>query len=1042
MKTLAQLNQYAASSVTFTDESLGVGQVLANRYQINGLLDTANPVMENIERMCSAAGSWLSYDIHAGKWGVVINQTGTSIASFSDNNILGNISISGTGLTDFYNSVKVEFPHRELRDSADYVRIEIPSGDRNANEPDNTLNISYDVINDPVQANLLGFIELKQSRVDLVIDFQTDYSYINVKAGDIIDVTNVTLGFASKLFRVVTVKEAQDDSGLILSITAIEYDADVYSTADLYRYTRSDENGIITIGSIGIPGTPQVTKYEVDARPRVIIESTAPTGVVEGLEYWLSNDFNEADDANRSYTLIATKRPTGGGIYSSGSTVSLDYDQLNTSNFYVKTRGFNATTVGPFSTPSGLVEFTATQVTNAVGPDTKAIDSLGGILTALAVIDLLKGVDDVYKKVSGNGGMFDKIWELYGDITGTNPVANIPKVNSVNPSSGPIEGGTNVTILGSNLTNATSVTFDGTAVTNLVVVNSGTITATTPANAVGPASVIVTTPVGSNGSNSLYTYTTTPAILPIITGASPSVGPRAGGTPVTLTGSHLSTATSVTFDGIAATALVVVNDTTITVVTPPGEAGPANIGITTPLGSNIVANLFSYVAPVCSIAITAKYPPDRATYQDPTTGATSDTAPITGSYFIKYGNQTFYKELSKGSGNVSLYKSDGTLVEVIQASNVIIHNNVVEIPFSNREAGTDYYILMDEGVVNYCGCVNPPIVDPTTWNFNTPFFSATPFNIPGDAITPLPESPPTIVNRSPTGSNACINHDIIFEYNKPIIKGSGNAYLKNYATDAVVGTIAASATTVTGSTLNMGPIQNLGGTYSTQYYIEMDAGFVKSYNVVDCLTTTTNNAAIVKSSNINFTTTNELQVIGFSVASYPLSDTSNTKVNPNTNIGIVFNKPVYFGNTGLVKIYANGATHQEIDVNTSFNVNKTSELIWIAPLNTTTTVANTVWINPTRDLPTGATCYVLINANSITDSCNQTWGGITSPSTVSFTVDTGPTSTVSSFGNSSTALELNFDRDVVPGTGMVKIYDANNNLIAEVASDDPAVTIS
>ena len=107
MKSLTELNTYSALSVAYDDDGSGA-QTLADRYQINGLIDTAQPVMKNIEKIASATASWLSYDIHEGKWGVVINSSGTSIASFNDTNILGNITVSGTGLKDLYNSVKVE----------------------------------------------------------------------------------------------------------------------------------------------------------------------------------------------------------------------------------------------------------------------------------------------------------------------------------------------------------------------------------------------------------------------------------------------------------------------------------------------------------------------------------------------------------------------------------------------------------------------------------------------------------------------------------------------------------------------------------------------------------------------------------------------------------------------------------------------------------------------------------------------------------------------------------------------------------------------
>jgi hypothetical protein len=71
-----------------------------------------------------------------------------------------------------------------------------------------------------------------------------------------------------------------------------------------------------------------------------------------------------------------------------------------------------------------------------------------------------------------------------------------PAVASVTPSTGLAAGGTAVTISGTNFTGATGVTFGGTAATAVVVVNPSTITATSPAHAVGTVDVQVTTPKG------------------------------------------------------------------------------------------------------------------------------------------------------------------------------------------------------------------------------------------------------------------------------------------------------------------------------------------------------------------------------------------------------------------------------------------------------------------------------------------------------------------------------------------------------------------
>ena len=179
----------------------------------------------------------------------------------------------------------------------------------------------------------------------------------------------------------------------------------------------------------------------------------------------------------------------------------------------------------------------------------------------------------------------------------TGKTAPAPTVTSLSPNSGTTAGGTSVTITGTNFTGATSVTFGGNAATNVTVVNATTITATTPAGTAGTASVIVTTPGGSNSANSLYTYVT-PA--PTVTAVSPTSGSTAGGTSVTLTGTNFTGATGVTFGGSAATNVSVVNATTITATTPAGTAGTASVIVTTPSGSNAANSLYTYATPVPS----------------------------------------------------------------------------------------------------------------------------------------------------------------------------------------------------------------------------------------------------------------------------------------------------------------------------------------------------------------------------------------------------------------------------------------------------------
>jgi len=176
-----------------------------------------------------------------------------------------------------------------------------------------------------------------------------------------------------------------------------------------------------------------------------------------------------------------------------------------------------------------------------------------------------------------------------------------PAYSAITPVSGPVAGGTLVTLTGVRFTGATSVKFGGVAGTSLSVASDGKLTVKAPAHAAGAVNVVVTTP---NGSSSAKTFTyvapvPVPVPAPAVTAVSPVSGSTAGGTTVTLTGAHFTGATSVKFGGVAGTSLSVASDGKLTVKAPAHAAGAVNVVVTTPSGTSS-AKTFTYVAPVVS----------------------------------------------------------------------------------------------------------------------------------------------------------------------------------------------------------------------------------------------------------------------------------------------------------------------------------------------------------------------------------------------------------------------------------------------------------
>ena len=87
---------------------------------------------------------------------------------------------------------------------------------------------------------------------------------------------------------------------------------------------------------------------------------------------------------------------------------------------------------------------------------------------------------------------------------------------------------------------------------------------------------------------------------PTITSVAPTSGPTSGGTSVTITGTNFFAPATVTFGGVAATNVVVVNATTITANTPPSATtGPVDVVVNTTCsfaGPGTLPNGFTYVA--------------------------------------------------------------------------------------------------------------------------------------------------------------------------------------------------------------------------------------------------------------------------------------------------------------------------------------------------------------------------------------------------------------------------------------------------------------
>ena len=218
----------------------------------------------------------------------------------------------------------------------------------------------------------------------------------------------------------------------------------------------------------------------------------------------------------------------------------------------------------------------------------------GAVSVSAALTGLLPRTTYDYRVVATNAGGTG-----YGAERSFTTLPEAPVVTGVTPDAGLTSGGTSVTITGSNFIEVQAVKF-GTRTASSFTVNSqqNSITAVAPAG-LGTVDVTVVGPGGSSPAvpGDRFSYVSSGA-GPTLRLFSPTEGPTAGGTEVTITGKQFYGVTAVDFGTTPASSYMVSSGTSIVAISPPEPAGKALISVTTPNGTETSQKLgkFTFAA--------------------------------------------------------------------------------------------------------------------------------------------------------------------------------------------------------------------------------------------------------------------------------------------------------------------------------------------------------------------------------------------------------------------------------------------------------------
>lgn len=270
------LNTYSDATITYTPSTGGSATQV--RYRINGVLDTGQNVLSNIDKIMLACDSWNQYNAASGQWTVVVNRDASSSFSFDDTNVIGEIKTSLIDISNSINQIEASFPNKMNRDQSDVVYLETPTGLLYANEPLNKYSCSFDLVNESVQATYIANRMLEQAREDLIVTINAAYPAIQVDAGDVVSLTNTAYGWDNKLFRAMKVSEVSlPDGNLGASLDLSEYNAAVYDNGSITQYSPTPNSNLASVQFFSGLNPPVVSYSNPTATvPFFNVEVTTP----------------------------------------------------------------------------------------------------------------------------------------------------------------------------------------------------------------------------------------------------------------------------------------------------------------------------------------------------------------------------------------------------------------------------------------------------------------------------------------------------------------------------------------------------------------------------------------------------------------------------------------------------------------------------------------------------------------------------------------------------------------------------------------------
>jgi predicted phage tail protein len=247
----ASVSEILTSSVTdaasVCDESVTLADASTQaRYTLNGVVDTANTIQDNLEQMLTSMIGRITYV--GGKFELYAGEYVAPTITIDESMITGEINVqTKQSRRSMYNGVKGVF----LSAEDNYILADYPAQISSTFEADDGdpryLDMTLPFTTHHARAQRIAKLALLASRQQEAINFTCNLNALKFKVGEIIYVTNERLGYNQKEFEVIDYRMSfAPNGGMGVSVQAIE------TAANIWDWTTSDEEVFLGAGEVDL----------------------------------------------------------------------------------------------------------------------------------------------------------------------------------------------------------------------------------------------------------------------------------------------------------------------------------------------------------------------------------------------------------------------------------------------------------------------------------------------------------------------------------------------------------------------------------------------------------------------------------------------------------------------------------------------------------------------------------------------------------------------------------------------------------------------